>query len=1130
MDVERNPLYIADGTFSYIKDIRFDKDIYWKSEGSNSATLGKIGWFGEDYELSKYGKFKENVSKLDELLKSFSPLNSYSLAILVYQGDKTIKTVDYHYLVNNTTNAYDLMDNVYLKISELSIRYKFKIGDTIICKYKPLYYKVKDPKFKGGKIDNTMYKPTDVKLDVQNRILSSSFLPHTMDINYYGVLQSKRGNVFYFLYNKYYIKLEIISWRSYHKIQVLNSKTLKSIVNIEDLAHEDGFIREIKTGKSSTYLYYNNEFNLLNIEFEPSIKYLTTADKEFKHNIKILTFDIETYKDKGKFIPYACGFYDGKNKFLYYVSDYNSHNDMIYQCLKDMLKPKYHNYTVYAHNLSKFDISFIFSILVKNYKVSKLLPRDVSLISFEVSTKINKEKVILRFADSLCLLPFNLSDLGYSFNVETKKDFFPYNFVQSDNLDYVGPLPDIKYFDQPDNFIFRYQLMINWYTNNWSLKQETLNYLSKDLISLHQILVKMDSIIFSNYRINITSHRTIASLSIANYRSNFLKCDELLPKSKGELEVAIRSSYYGGRCEVFKPFGNNLYYYDKNSLYPSAMLQDMPVGQPTYSLIKDIYKIFGFVKVKVTTPDNLYIPVLPCRINTDKGFKLFFPLGSWTNWYFSEEVKLAIRYGYKIEVLESYIYERGKDVFKDYVIHMANIKERSVGAMREIHKLLLNTPYGRMGMKNDRDVIKLVSKKEFQDLELRYNITYYKEIDEDKVLVKYGKYADKLKCEQSDIDYEAEMQKFLDTDNVNNSPAIASAVASWSRIIMYPYITKSYYTDTDSVFLAEPLNSNEIGKSLGQFKLEYGCVIKKAIFPSPKLYILDTILGLVCRAKGYSKGDLTLFDYMDIYKGGFIEVKDVRWKRYLGLDTISLEEMDYRIRGDYDKRNKLYSKGRWVDTSPLVVNSLFQIVNTELIIKERNAFAIIEQIKTSTAVVQYHKKILDLVLLPATQHKKILDLVLSPSLKRLDPVFVPDTRALHVYKDNVKIKTSNRANKIIKDLVGLTYEELKTYVDRKIYDSKMLAANETEIVIYRITGILYDSDSRMYYLGEKQKRVYFYKKGRYVFSNVRIVSGYLKINSKIYIKNPDADTLICSNSLTCSMRYKSKQTKSSQPK
>jgi len=1050
-----NPLSIKDGAYSYVKDIKLNNKIKWVGGAAHSESIGIIGWFGEDKDLSSYGDFTNNVKKLAQIFETFSPLNSYSLAIIISKGDNTVKTADFHYLVNNTTNVHDLMKNIYLRISELMVRYKFKVSDKLICKYKPLSFKVKDPKFPGGRIKNTLYKPTEINLDLPNRFLSSSFLPHTMDIKFYGVLLSKEGNIFYYMYNdKHIIKLEIMEWKLYHKIQILDSITFKVITNIEDLAYGDGFIRNFNSNDANNYLFYDHKFNLLNIEFEPKIVYLTKSPKEDKHNINIITFDIETYKDStGNFIPYACGFYDGKNKFLYYLTEFKSHDDMISQCLQDMIKPKYHNYTVYAHNLGNFDISFILKILINKYKVTNLLPRNNSLISFNVTCNIKNKKIKIKFADSICLLPASLAELGNSFNVETVKGVFPYNFVKENNLNYIGALPDIKYFDQPDNFIFHYQLMIKWCQNNWSLKDETLNYLSKDLISLYQILKKMDEIIFSNYRINITSHVTISSLAIRILRSNFLNSSNILPKSKGELEQAIRSSYYGGRCEVFRPFGYYLRAYDFNSLYPYAMLQDMPIGQPTFSLIKDLSKIFGFVKVKVTTPDNLYIPILPCRVENEGSYKLIFPLGCWTGWYFSEEVKLAVKYGYKIEVLESYIFDRGKGIFEDYVKHMSSIKDSSAGAMREIHKLLMNTPYGRMGMRNDRDIIKLVSKEEFQMLELKYNITYFFEIDYNKVIVKYGKFVDKIKCEQSETDYEAEMLKTLDSDIVNNSPAIASAIASWSRILMYPRIKYSYYTDTDSIFIDYDLNPSLIGKKIGLLKQEYGGLIKKGIFPSPKLYILDTIKGLKSKSKGISGGILTLLDYIDLYKGGFIEVKDIRWKRYLGIDTISLTQINYTISGDYDKRKKLYSKGRWINTSPLIVNSLLQIVNTELI----------KYVKINLAMTVNNylpKQTLDIVLF---ENKNLSMIIITP---------------------NTIIVT----REVVENLEKLTKQYIQT--------SFMCAANQSVMCIYRITGIMYDSYGDIYFYesqGLFPKRIYFFENGEWTFSNVRLEKGFISI-------------------------------------
>lgn len=134
------------------------------------------------------------------------------------------------------------------------------------------------------------------------------------------------------------------------------------------------------------------------------------------------------------------------------------------------------------------------------------------------------------------------------------------------------------------------------------MKNETVKYLIKDLISLHQILIKLNNTLFSTYRCNITKHVTISSIAIFIYCSNFLNPETThLTITSGKLENAIRASNFGGRCEIFKPIGENLNYYDFNSLYPSAMLQPLPIGNPVYTLNKNLDHIFGYVYAKITT-------------------------------------------------------------------------------------------------------------------------------------------------------------------------------------------------------------------------------------------------------------------------------------------------------------------------------------------------------------------------------------------------------------------------------------------------------------------------------------------------------------------------------------------------
>ena len=75
--------------------------------------------------------------------------------------------------------------------------------------------------------------------------------------------------------------------------------------------------------------------------------------------------------------------------------------------------------------------------------------------------------------------------------------------------------------------------------------------------------------------------------------------------------------YYGGFCDIYKPFGNNIRSYDVISQYPSVMSKyDMPVKEIT-RVVGDPYKFrenpFGFFYVNVTAP-NIQIPILPYRL------------------------------------------------------------------------------------------------------------------------------------------------------------------------------------------------------------------------------------------------------------------------------------------------------------------------------------------------------------------------------------------------------------------------------------------------------------------------------------------------------------------------------------
>jgi hypothetical protein len=103
---------------------------------------------------------------------------------------------------------------------------------------------------------------------------------------------------------------------------------------------------------------------------------------------------------------------------------------------------KYDNYKVYIHNLAGFDGIFLLKILAKLGQVKPIIHNE-KIIS--IGFKFNGYN--LTFKDSLQMLIVSLRTLGKAFGVNSQKTIFPYDFVNENNLDYIGTIPDLKYFN-----------------------------------------------------------------------------------------------------------------------------------------------------------------------------------------------------------------------------------------------------------------------------------------------------------------------------------------------------------------------------------------------------------------------------------------------------------------------------------------------------------------------------------------------------------------------------------------------------------------------------------------------------------------------------------------------------------
>ena len=635
--------------------------------------------------------------------------------------------------------------------------------------------------------------------------------------------------------------------------------------------------------------------------------------------------DIETYIKNNIHIAYAMTFFDGENTNSYYITDYKDSQNMIINCIKELMIRKYDNWKVYIHNLSNFDANFLLKILVNLGEVTPII-HDNKIIS--ITFKMNGYVVI--FKDSQQMLIGSLRNLGKSFNVEVQKSIFPYDFVNENNLKYIGWVPDFKYFDNISKKEY-----LNYFSNfkniSWNLRNETVKYCEIDCVSLYQILIKFNELIFEKFEINIHKYPTLSSLAFAIFRTHFLEKDTI-PQLTGQVANDIRMSYTGGAVDMYiprNPEGTKIHCYDVNALYPFTMDDKlMPVGKPIY-FKGDIRKVdpnaFGFFFCNIETPTELLHPIIQTHIKTEHGLRTIAPLGEWGDMIFSAELDNAAKLGYKFEILWGYKFD-SKNVFKDYIdcLYELRLNYPKSNPLNYIAKLLQNSLYGRFGMidtfpditifKNKKSFLKFMN-DETQDV---FDTVQLGE----KVLVKHR---------SENKNQQTMLYGNLETHNTNVS--IASAITSYARIHMSQFKNNSnftlYYTDTDSAYIDKPLPKYMISdKILGKMKLEN--ILDKAIFLAPKVYYLITELGHhIYKVKGLSHEVVLSYNDFEnlLIKESFLKKLQTKWRKNLSEGNISVLDEVYTLQVTSNKRKLIYEDGILIGTEAYIINKNKEILN-----------------------------------------------------------------------------------------------------------------------------------------------------------------------------------------------------------
>ena len=915
-------------------------------------TLGEQIPFMYTNQQDLYKNCTEIISiikgRLDYILELYNVKHSDVLVIqlLIYKLAYTTKIVSLDNKIKyNLKNLESNRDLINLSYTERSINIIPLISDINEFGVK-LEKKILDNKVESIKLIN------GVEIDFYSRVLKYNNKIEKFDSNLSFYQREVKSNTYIIIVNN----IKRIN-------NIINNITVYDLLGFKlcsicdnKIENTNSFIRTVGNIK----FYIDNKYNIIKKEILQDFKPIKQRKvRGYKASLnysdyRIGTMDLETYINKDSISKtYSIGFYIENDINIYYIDNSLNSDLLIMKCLDGMLKEKYNKYTFYVHNFSRFDVSFILRVIIeakeKNPDIYdyNLIMKDSLIICLNISKKYitskTTKKYSIKIVDSYNILKASLSDLCKTYKPDVIKTVFPYNFVKENTLFYEGKKPDISY----------YNIDLEEYKNiqnkSWSVQKETEKYLQNDLISLYSIMDIFKKHIWLNYELHINDSYTISGIAMNIYLNNFYNNNIPLINKKSVYNN-IRSSYYGGITEVYKPYGNNLYYYDVNSLYPFSALKDMPGMNCVYTdninlNLNNCLDLFGFYYSEIET-NNQYIGLIPTR--TDSG-SLMMIEGKFKGWYFSEELKFALNNGYKVFIKNGYTFNRERDVFKEYVEHFYNIKKTTKDVIEKATaKSLLNNLLGRFGLNINNPITRIMDENEFIEiLQTRRIVGDIKYIG-NKILVTYDSIISPSICEKNNVNFMDTYANIIKntTKNVNNlnkqktedvnnvSVAISSAITAYSRIYMnqikLDILSKGgsiYYTDTDSIVTDIELSNNIVNSNIGMFKKEY--FIKEGYFLSSKTYCLVLQDNTkIIKVKGVNK-PLSLEDFKNLYNGK--DVKTTRFESHRnmseGYTNINISRSINLSSDSYKKREKIYCKGKWIDTKP--INNINNINNVK---------------------------------------------------------------------------------------------------------------------------------------------------------------------------------------------------------
>ncbi len=338
---------------------------------------------------------------------------------------------------------------------------------------------------------------------------------------------------------------------------------------------------------------------------------------------------------------------------------------------------------------------------------------------------------------------------------------------------------------------------------------------------------------------------TAAMCAMRVFRSTFYD-DEWNAQGSEHIELvrdAEKAAYHGGRTDVFwkgtPQTDRAIRRYDVNSLYPSVMLDKVPVRYEGRVLPAAI----GTTGYQMLIHATLRIPDTPLGDLGLEGVmidgKLLFPRGTFSVWLWQPLYEIALELGWIADVKRVFAY-RAEPIFKGYVdkFYTDRMKYKSDGnrAYDGLCKLLMNSLYGKFGQRRMANWELVEDEKErrvMSGLGDRFSGIYDTDIGE----VHYWQVGSEL----------YRMIPFIGDLAASSICSIAGYITAVGRAQVWQAMRsiverggQVYMCDTDSVVCDIELPRGMVSSTkIGKWKLESELASEKCVFVAPKHYKME---------------------------------------------------------------------------------------------------------------------------------------------------------------------------------------------------------------------------------------------------------------------------------------------------